>query len=85
MKPSHSAIFPTGTYAGIGMCAEFENVVKSATKKTHTKKQKNKWIKKFFFIFQTTSLITVQDYVAELQTSRLDFMDRKIFWSTMAW
>ena len=29
-----SAIFPTGTYAGIGTtCVEFENVMKSAMKK----------------------------------------------------
>ena len=36
-NPSHggfSNFFPTGTYAGIGtMCVEFENVIKSATKK----------------------------------------------------
>ena len=36
MKPSHGGfgnLFPTGTYAGIGTCVEFENVKKSATKK----------------------------------------------------
>ena len=37
LKPSHegfSNFFPTGTYAGIGTtCVEFENVMKSATKK----------------------------------------------------
>ena len=37
MKPSYGVFgnfFPTGTYAGIGTtCIEFENVMKSATKK----------------------------------------------------
>ena len=32
--------FPTGTYAGIGtMCVEFENVMKSATKKNNNNKK----------------------------------------------
>ena len=36
LKPSHSSFgnfFPTGTYAGISTCVEFENVKKSAMKK----------------------------------------------------
>ena len=31
--------FPTGAYAGIGMCVEFKNVMKSATKKKNIRRR----------------------------------------------